>query len=154
MKYCLLSYNVTLVDSLTCIFCAPFVVDLPDFRLIQIFAIKTDSLLLKDGPKMSSEEESVGQAVGYTRTLLCYVDANPVPSTSPTDNQLYWSRGGVVIVTDARWVTLCPVCLGLFSELFEYKVGKRVQAIPHWRKLYCARAVWLIELYTVLYFNV
>ena len=51
---------------------------------------------------MSSEADSVGQALGYTRTLICYIDANPVPSTDPNENQLYWSKSGVVIKSDER----------------------------------------------------
>jgi neurotrimin len=60
-----------------------------------------------DAPKLFQDPARTGQAIGYQRTLICHVDANPVPSTEEENNQLYWSYNAIRISEDDRWVA-CP----------------------------------------------
>ena len=55
---------------------------------------------------MFPDPERVGQAVGYQRTMLCIVDANPTPSTDPDTNQLFWSRSNNRIILGDRYTLL------------------------------------------------
>ncbi|ELT92279.1 hypothetical protein CAPTEDRAFT_224751 [Capitella teleta] len=61
-------------------------------------------LEVQHSPKLFPDPASAktGQAVGYQRTLICHVDANPAPSTSAESNQLYWSFDNIRISSDSR----------------------------------------------------
>lgn len=66
---------------------------------------RRDMMLVVDyPPKVSVDSDKVGQAKGYQRTLICYVDANPAPSQSTEDGTspaLFWSKQDDNLALDA-----------------------------------------------------
>lgn len=83
-------------------------------------------LTVLHSPKILPELAKVGQMVGYQRTLVCLIDANPAPSVEPSDNQLYWTFASQRISQDDR--LSIRVLEGAYGRLtFELTLG-RVQA--------------------------
>ena len=57
---------------------------------------------LLDAPKLTVDDDQVGQAPGYQRTMVCYIDANPAPDTSVESGQIYWQKGSQRVQTSSR----------------------------------------------------
>ena len=62
-----------------------------------------------DAPKIRPEAATVGQAVGYQRTMACHVHAYPQPNTDISNDdgvqpELYWRKQGATsdILDDER----------------------------------------------------
>lgn len=56
-------------------------------------AIRNILLQVTHSPKVKADSSEFGQKQGYSRMLVCYIDANPAPQLDPEINQLYWSYG-------------------------------------------------------------
>lgn len=57
---------------------------------------------VQHSPKCNPDQESVGQAVGYQRTLVCHIESRPQPSLDPEHNQLSWIKGSQKVMPDDR----------------------------------------------------
>lgn len=60
-------------------------------------------ILFAVSPKVTSQSDSIEQAIGYQRTLVCYVEANPSPSHNPNDGEMYFSKDSQRILEDDRY---------------------------------------------------
>ena len=72
--------------------------------------------IISDAPKLLADDD-VGQAVGYQRTLTCYVDANPAPSIEADTNQLYWQRNNERVQPSDRLSLACDAVVTCFQQV-------------------------------------
>ncbi|CAD5124344.1 DgyrCDS12633 [Dimorphilus gyrociliatus] len=56
-------------------------------------------------PKVTQAELRIGQALGYQRTLSCFIEANPTPSTDTGTSELAWKKGTQILKTNDRMKT-------------------------------------------------